>query len=438
MTAFDRFDPFERRISDAIDEIATARPPEYLADILRQTARTAQRPRWTFPERWFRVDTVLVPPPLARRIPMRPLIVLALLAALVASALAVYVGSQRRVPFPYGPAANGRIAFVANGDLFVRDALTGSARLLVGGDGDQTSPSYSPDGLHISFATSLADGDHFMIANADGSAQRELALLPPSGNAQAAWAPDSHRVALIYEVNSRPTLTIAPIDGSPVTVVDFGDLRPHEVSWNPRQTDLLLVRVDTPLGESELYTVRADGSTRHAFGLKTRTSFGTDFTLSGSTWAPNGETIAYNSILARPNAPFGGVFRVHLVNPDGTNDRGAPAPASEDIQEAWPQYSPDGAWILVHRWTWKLDGVLSAGWIAVMPADGSAPARDIGPRIAGGQDTGLAKGWSPDGTRVLMRSDNTKQVFSIDPLTGASEALTWTTELPDWQRIALP
>ena len=71
-----------------------------------------------------------------------------------------------------------------------------------------------------------------------------------------------------------------------------------------------------------------------------------------------------------------------------------------------------------------------------MPADGSAPARDIGPRIPGGENTGLSKAWSPDGTRVLMRTGNSTQVFSIDPVTGDSELLDWTTDLPDWQRTA--
>ena len=37
---------------------------------------------------------------------------------------------------------------------------------------------------------------------------------------------------------------------------------------------------------------------------------------------------------------------------------------------------------------------------------------------------------------VLMRSGNTMQAFSIDPVTGTYEALTWTSNLPDWQRVA--
>ena len=47
MTAFDRFDPFERRIAGAVDEIAGARLPDYLDDILRQTARSSLAPAAT-------------------------------------------------------------------------------------------------------------------------------------------------------------------------------------------------------------------------------------------------------------------------------------------------------------------------------------------------------------------------------------------------------
>ncbi len=73
-----------------------------------------------------------------------------------------------------------------------------------------------------------------------------------------------------------------------------------------------------------------------------------------------------------------------------------------------------------------------------MPADGSAPPGSSAAGIPGGEKTGLLKAWSPDGTRVLVRRPRTRTtVYSIDPASGATEALIpWTTELPDWQRIA--
>src|SRR5262245_41024323 len=56
MTTIDRFDPFERRISEAINEIAAERRPDYLDSVFQVTARSRQRPRWAFPERWLNVN----------------------------------------------------------------------------------------------------------------------------------------------------------------------------------------------------------------------------------------------------------------------------------------------------------------------------------------------------------------------------------------------
>ncbi|MEO7664681.1 MAG: hypothetical protein ABIV26_06100 [Candidatus Limnocylindrales bacterium] len=50
MTEFDRFDGLDRRIADALEEIAIPRRPEYLDDIFQLTAHASQRPRWSFLE----------------------------------------------------------------------------------------------------------------------------------------------------------------------------------------------------------------------------------------------------------------------------------------------------------------------------------------------------------------------------------------------------
>jgi hypothetical protein len=56
MTTIDRFDPFERRITEAIVEIAAERRPDYLDTVFQVTARSRQRPRWAFSERWLNVN----------------------------------------------------------------------------------------------------------------------------------------------------------------------------------------------------------------------------------------------------------------------------------------------------------------------------------------------------------------------------------------------
>ena len=105
MTTFERF---ERSIPELMTELAPARVPDYFDDMLQQTEGVTQRPAWSFPERWLPVD-IAARPLVTRSFPWRPLAVLALLALLIAAGLAVYVGSQNRVPPPFGVAGNGAL-----------------------------------------------------------------------------------------------------------------------------------------------------------------------------------------------------------------------------------------------------------------------------------------------------------------------------------------
>lgn len=437
MTTFDRFDPFEQRITAAIDEIAAPRRPDYLDDILQQTARTSQRPRWTFPGRWLPMDTTLPARsgPLGR-LSERPALLLILLLLLVAAAAIAVVGSRNRVPAPFGLAGNGQLAYAFNDDLYVRDSLTTPGRVLIATPGKDVWPYFSPDGTRILLTIEEPGGKAYdYVANADGTGLRKILPDPIVGNGFWAWAPDSRTIAIVNEISGLPVLHIALVDDPAVRTVDLGGISVREISWRPGLPDTILLQGTTPDGRSDLYTVRADGTDLRALDLPIKqSSFGVGYTNSGAVWAPDGGTIAYNSVeMYRPSLETH--FRLHLVNADGGNDRAVPPPDDPQVQEAWPLFSPDGRWILVHRWTWKRNNG-GEGWLAVLPADGSAQARDIGLRIPGGEETGLVKAWSPDGTRVLMSSQNTKQVFSIDPVTGEYAELPWTTELPDWQRRA--
>ena len=85
------------------------------------------------------------------------------------------------MPAPFGPADNGLVSYSLNGDLFVRDSLTGQSRLLFGGPGQEAFPSYSPDGQWLAYVSTRDSVDHFMVARADGTGSREIAQIPPAG-----------------------------------------------------------------------------------------------------------------------------------------------------------------------------------------------------------------------------------------------------------------
>jgi Tol biopolymer transport system component len=432
MTTFSRFDPFERRISEAIDEIAAARPPAYLDDILQLTARKAQRPRWTFPERWLPMDTALTRPARFGRLPFRQLIVLALLVALATAALAFYVGSQKKLPSPFGPAANGTLVYSNGGDLYVRDTLTSPGRLLVGGPNPEDFAGYTPDGSHLTYVSTHDGADHLIVAKADGTDPVEIAVLQSAADTYGAISPDGRTFALVVPINGMPTLSMVAMDGSGSRVIDLGRKRPLDVSWSPPSGELLLVRAQDEIGEGvDLYTVKPDGAGLHALNLPGTSDFGAAYTLSGAQWAPDGTTIAYNGIDAGKNQWGQPIqhFRLHLVAPDGSNDRAVPGSVDGTIQENWPTYSPDGKWIVVQDWSFDN----TYGGVYILPADGTQRARPIGPQDIGGN---ISKLWSPDGSRLLIGENDGTRAFSIDPVTGTFEQLTWTAGLPDWQRVS--
>lgn len=378
------------------------------------------------------MDTTMSGGP-AARLPIRPMLLLALALLLVAALGIAVVGALNRVPDPYGLADNGRIAYMQDGDLWVRDTLGGEGRPLIATEDKDGWPLFSRDGRRLVVVREEGPLAEYWVANADGSNLRPLLTDTIIGNGWLAWAADSRTVAVVNEVRGKPYLFIVDTDTGVARQLDLGTLNPREIAWRPGHPGSLLVQATEGI-ETDLYLVDVDASTARPLGIPIRdTGFGPGYTNSGAAWLPDGETIAYNSV--EPDGVTGSEhFRVRFVNADGTGNRPAPGPDDPAIQEAWPIVSPDGESILVHRWTWKSNEA-GEGWIAVMPADGSAPARDIGPKIPGGEDTGLAAIWSPDGSTVIVQSANEKKVYEVDPVTGESTELPWTDELPDWQRV---
>ena len=117
----------------------------------------------------------------APRVSWRALAVLALLVLALVSA-ALYAGSQqRRLPAPFGPAANGVIPYVSN-VTDVGDPITGDSRLLVGGPEDDALPQFSPDGTLVAFkrdvgTTSIRPIDIYVVG-ADGSDAKPITPEP--------------------------------------------------------------------------------------------------------------------------------------------------------------------------------------------------------------------------------------------------------------------
>jgi len=141
MTTSERF---ERDVPALLEDLYLGPTPPYRNDLLRRTAATSQRPGWTFIERWLPVSAITQRLTAAPRVPWRVVAVAALLILAIAAA-AIYVGSQRRVPPPFGPADNGEIPYIWNGNIYLGDPISGESKLIVGDPGGDAVPRFSPE-----------------------------------------------------------------------------------------------------------------------------------------------------------------------------------------------------------------------------------------------------------------------------------------------------
>jgi hypothetical protein len=123
MTAMDRFD---QRVAGLIEDVAAPRYPDYFDDVLDVAVRRPQRPAWTFPERWLPMSAIARRPAFVPAFVPGSVGLLLLLGLLIAAILAVAVGTQRRLPPPYGPAANGSLTYSEDGDIYGRNLVTGT------------------------------------------------------------------------------------------------------------------------------------------------------------------------------------------------------------------------------------------------------------------------------------------------------------------------
>jgi hypothetical protein len=424
---------FEQDLPALLGDLYLAGTPDYRDDLVRRTAVVRQRPAWTFITRWIPMDVATRRLAIAP-LPMRAIAIVILLLILAVVGVLVGVGSQQRLPPPFGPARNGAFAYAQNDAIYARDSITAPERLLVGGDGTKNSFSgFSPDGSKILFVRTEKGSDYAMVADAGGLNQRRIHD-QPLVDAYLAWSFDSRTVAVANQVGALRTLHFAHVDGSPAVSVDIGDLRPTDLAWRPPSGAELLFRASAfQNGPQDLYVVNADGSGLRSLRIRGSMIFGSDWDVSGPSWSPTGDRIAYNQVEPISGDPAGH-FRVHVVKPDGTGDVTLPGPSDPLVHEAWPVWSPDGRWIAVEHFVFGEPG---DDWLAMLPGDGSGPGRDILPRGPASPDGGIVKTWSPDGTRVIAYNKGSGKAWSIDPTTGQVEDIAWpASDLPDIRRLA--
>lgn len=433
MTPDDRFDG---TVSVWLQDRAGTGAPDYLDDILSRSARIRQRPGWTFLERWPPIDISAGRAVFPSRFPMRALALFVVLALVLAALVAFAIGSHpQRVPppfGPFGPAANGLIAYVQGADIYVANADGSGLHAAVAGAGNDSAPWYSHDGTTFMFyrTASGEDGTSVMAADADGSHVRPI-VQGLTNPVWFEWSPDDKQGLIVYDVLGIPELSIVDADGSgeprQISPVSLGAI--EGAHWLP------------PAGERIVFTARPSSATSFDSAIYSIKRDGTDLdqimptspaeaAYSALQVSPDGRWLSYwqpepDARTGQPSA------RIHLIElATGIDNRMTFDPASVD--EFQLQFSPDGKTGVVTRQTQGS----STDQLTVVSIDGSEPARLLGAEFDWGYQHQRDVTYSPDGKQVVRAFAGQRPTF-IDVGTGIETTGPRSLgEFSSWQRLA--
>jgi Tol biopolymer transport system component len=430
-------DNLDRLLTAWFESDAQVREPEMLLDgVLRKTSRTRPLPTWRLPERWIPMDLALRFQPRPRLTPI--LIVLALVAALVAGAL--IVGSTiRRLPAPFGMAANGSIVFISGGRLTVANPDGSNPRAFVSGTAQQSAPIVSRDGTRIAFhefpdavAGVAPNGPPDLIVS-DLDGRNRVVVEQGVTTSHPSWSSDGRFIAYARGDADGNHLVIAAADGP--TKRDLGALGgiggdPWSPVWTPDNSALAV-----NIHDGAIYLVNASTGASRKLTVLDHPEVG--FRGTTGEWRPDGSQFLFSAGVP------GETRSLYLVGLDGTPEHGfAPSLLSED-DAAW---SPDGSLVAFLQ-----QGVGMGPAVVIADSDGHVV------RKLDGYYGWFMPAWSPDGTRIAILDDRPGPsnipgppvIALLDPLGVAqtieipagSVALTEDTA-PDltlaWQRLAMP
>ena len=417
----------DRDLSEILGDLAMAPYPDYVEHVLATTAQRRQRPAWMFPERWLPMD-LTTQQVRAPGVPWRALGALLLIALLVATAVAVYVGAQRQLPEPFGPAANGLVAFADDGDVFTVDPTTGDARAIVTGSELDSDPVFSPDGTAVAFTRTVAGGGRqIYIVGAGGGAARLVTPAPLAAVSRYQFSPDGKQIAIAsMEPGLRSVISIAETDGSGLRTLDI-DGWVRDPAFRPSGGhEIAFVGSDPSGGEGIFAYDLRDGT------IRTIVEPVPGFEVSsGPSYSPDGSRVAYSWW----GSADGINARLYVMDADGTGvGQLVEAPTSAN-------FCCEGASV-----TWSNDGT----HLAYIRSYDSGERLAIGPWGSDGTTIevpvpgdGLASVmWSPDDRLLLVTpiDDATRSGLPqilIDAETGAPIPIDWTTTSPPaWQRVA--
>ena len=243
--------------------------------------------------------------------------------------------SATSVPTEPGPAACEEMIFTYSfhsrggaGSNILAICPDGSDPRQVTRDGQNMSPSWSPDRSQIAYLSYRSGSLQLHIVNKDGSNDRQLTSGSDLAASRAIWLPDGYRIALVDHDQQWQFVNV--LTGE-ITSMDEWKFNGDYVSLSHDGTRVAYIsRTDPyqPDSPAEIYIQDIDGSNTYQL-----TS--TDWTITNPTWSPDDSQIAFLS-----SSEYGPEQNaIYAINLDGSNLHEPILTNLHPFRIAW---SPDG------------------------------------------------------------------------------------------------
>jgi TolB protein len=205
----------------------------------------------------------------------------------------------------------------------------------------------------------LEERGDIVAIGADGTGRRPI-ISDPTFEASPSWSPDGEHVAFVSVRDDRRELYVARADGTDIRRLTDDPGSESGPEWSPDGATIAFARESG--SHVDLFVVPAAG------GATRRLTTTDDVDELFPTFSPDGTLIAFHTVSPRGDRDIG------FVRADGTDVR----VEDEPVDDGFPSWSPDGTAIAFER---------GGAGIWVMGADGADPhpvspegAGDGGPR----------------------------------------------------------
>jgi hypothetical protein len=430
MTAHERF---EQDLPRLLMELAEGPRPDYRDSLVEATARTPQRPAWTFPGRWLPMDITTRPVAVAS-VPRLPILLVVCLTLLAAAAVGLFIASQQKVPTPFGPAGNGIVVYGSGGDLYALDPDSTTPRPFLVAPGLDSRPLFSGQGDRVLYLRET-DGRHALwVVNADGDEPKALSA-PLFSVGAISWSPDGTHVAVAHNEGGYPLVSVYRTDGTGGTALDIR-FPIEDAVWRPEHPGQLLVRGRETGQEYDLYLIDVETEATTALGIPHDPAGWQQYDGQRPSWSPDGAQLVFEQGLSQLGTLGRQVIRLRVadVAADGTLSNVRPLeldPLSDyEYMGRWLTTGDRLAFAAQKGCTWQ---------VYVAPGLDVAQAIPVGEPFEDCTNEGIDYELSPDASKVVTVRGTANEadpmwIGAIDG-TGIEPVAGTITDLPTWQRV---